>query len=173
MKYVLQLLKIKLVDQICFRIEFSMTPPQNSPSYSLPFSNDLTIRELCHMPHITTPFSSSFSISIGFRRGLSCGTQLITVIIIRLGISANVHGQVDAVCLHFAKAFDTVPHEQLLIKADFYGIRNKANIWLRSFLTGRSQRVVVNGSASSWSLQCSFRGASGNRLESHPSFYVY
>ena len=37
------------------------------------------------------------------------------------------------------------------LKADYYGIRNKTNTWPRSFLTGRSQRVVINGSASSWS----------------------
>ena len=53
--------------------------------------------------------------------------------------------------LDFAKAFDSVPHERLLLKADYYGIRDKTNTWLRSFLTGRSQRVVINGSASSWS----------------------
>ena len=53
--------------------------------------------------------------------------------------------------LDFAKAFDSVPHERLLLKADYFVIRNKINIWLRSFLTGRSQRVLINGSASSWS----------------------
>ena len=37
------------------------------------------------------------------------------------------------------------------LKADYYKIHNKANIWLQSFLTGRSQRVVVNDSASLWS----------------------
>ena len=61
----------------------------------------------------------------------------------------NVNGQVDAVFLDFAKAFDPVPHKQHLIKADYYRIRNKANIWLQSFLTGWSLPVVVNGSASS------------------------
>ena len=30
----------------------------------------------------------------------------------------NVNGQVDAVFLDFAKAFNPVPHKQLLIKAD-------------------------------------------------------
>jgi len=94
---------------------------------------------LCRYPH-----------QHGFRRGLSCETQLITVIYEWASV-LNVHGQVDAVFLDLAKAFDSVPHERLLLKADYYGIRNKANIWLRSFLTGRSQRVVVNGCASSWS----------------------
>ena len=77
-----------------------------------------------------------------FQRGLSCETQLITVIHEWASV-LNVHGQVDVVFLDFAKAFDSVPHERLLLKAAYYGIRNKANIWLRSFLTGRNQRVVA------------------------------
>ena len=84
----------------------------------------------------------------GFQRGLSCDTQLITVVYEWASV-LNVHGQVNVVFLDFAKAFDSFPHEWLLLKADYYGIRNKTNIWLRSFLTGRSQQVVTNGSASS------------------------
>ena len=53
--------------------------------------------------------------------------------------------------LDFAKAFDTVPHERFFLKATFYGISGKVNNWLRDFLTGRRQRVVVNGSSSQWS----------------------
>ena len=86
----------------------------------------------------------------GFQRGLSCETQLITVIYEWASV-LNVHGQVDVVFLDFAKAFDSVPLERLLLMADYYGIRNKTNIWLRSFLSRRSQRVLINGSASSWS----------------------
>ena len=86
----------------------------------------------------------------GFQRGLSCETQLITVIY-EWALVLDVHGQVDVVFLDFAKAFDSVLHERLLLKADYFVIRNKTNIWFRSFLTGRSQRVLINGSASSWS----------------------
>ena len=86
----------------------------------------------------------------GFQRGLSCETQLITAIYEWASV-LNVHGQADIVFLDFAKAFDSVPHERLLLKADYYRIRNKTNTWLQSFLTGRSQRVAINGSASSWS----------------------
>ena len=86
----------------------------------------------------------------GFQRGLSCETQLITVIY-EWALVLDVHGQVDVVFLDFAKAFDSVPHERLLLKADHFVIRNKTNIWFRSFLTGRSQRVLINGSANSWS----------------------
>ena len=45
----------------------------------------------------------------GFQRGLSCHTQLITVIH-EWASTLNIHGQVF---LDFAKAFDTVPHERL------------------------------------------------------------
>jgi len=59
--------------------------------------------------------------------------------------------QVDAVFLDFAKAFDSVSHMRLLGKAAFYGIRNNLQLWLKDFLTERRQRVVVNGTCSSWS----------------------
>ena len=73
----------------------------------------------------------------GFRQGLSCETLLITVMYEWASV-LNIHGQVDTVFLDFAKAFDPAPHKRLLIKADYYGIRNKANKWLQSFLTGCS-----------------------------------
>ena len=52
--------------------------------------------------------------------------------------------------LDFAKALDTVPHERLFLKANFYGISGNLNNWLRAFLTGRRQRVVVIGASSKW-----------------------
>ena len=87
---------------------------------------------------------------LGLRRGLSCETLLITIMYEWASV-LNIHGQVDAVFLDFMKAFYPAPHKQLLIKADYYRICKKANIWLQSFLTGCSLRVVVSGSASSWS----------------------
>ena len=71
-------------------------------------------------------------------------TQIITVIH-RWASVLNVYGPVDAVILDFA------PHEWLLLKADYYRYRRKSNIRLQSVVTERSQRFVVNGSASSWS----------------------
>ena len=46
--------------------------------------------------------------------------QLITVVY-EWALVLNIHGQIDVTFLDFAKAFDSVPHEQLLlIKADYY-----------------------------------------------------
>jgi len=52
--------------------------------------------------------------------------------------------------LDFTKAFDSVPHERLLLKLSALGITGHLLNWLRSFLTSRSQRVVMNGKFSNW-----------------------
>ena len=52
--------------------------------------------------------------------------------------------------LDFSKAFDTVPHQRLLTKLQYYGINNKIYHWISNWLTKRSQRVLVNGSSSSY-----------------------
>ena len=43
------------------------------------------------------------------------------------------------------KAFDTVNHEILLDKLNYYGFRGIINQWFRLYLQGRKQRVCVNG----------------------------
>ena len=58
---------------------------------------------------------------------------------------------VDILCLDFHKAFDTVPHCRLFIKLAAYGIHGKLLDWIKSFLTNRQQKVVLNGASSKWS----------------------
>lgn len=53
--------------------------------------------------------------------------------------------------LDFMKAFDTVPHKRLMAKVKSYGIDNQVLNWIKAFLTGRWQRVCLNGSYSGWS----------------------
>ena len=43
------------------------------------------------------------------------------------------------------KAFDTVDHQILLKKLEFYGFRNVSNTWFKNYLTGRSKYVSING----------------------------
>ena len=52
--------------------------------------------------------------------------------------------------VHFSKAFDSVPHERLLLKLEAFGVRGHLLQWIRCFLTNRLQRVVINGKYSSW-----------------------
>ena len=61
------------------------------------------------------------------------------------------HNPIDIIYLDFCKAFDTVPHERLLIKLEAYGIVGNVSRWIRNFLSGRCQRVRVNDKYSSGS----------------------
>ena len=54
----------------------------------------------------------------------------------------------DAIYLDYAKAFDKVDHDLLLKKLHRYGFHEQLIAWIESFLTGRSQRVVVDGVSS-------------------------
>ncbi|RMC22458.1 hypothetical protein DUI87_00772 [Hirundo rustica rustica] len=57
---------------------------------------------------------------------------------------------VDVVCLDFSKAFSTVSHSTLQDELSARGLYKSTLPWVRNCLDGRAQRVVVNGSASSW-----------------------
>ena len=48
------------------------------------------------------------------------------------------------------KAFDQVSHRRLLKKVESYGFGGKILQWIEAFLTGRKQKVVVNGQESDW-----------------------
>ena len=55
---------------------------------------------------------------------------------------------VDVVYLDFAKAFDKLDFNITLSKLKALGISGKIGRWIHSFLTGRKQSVVVNGTKS-------------------------
>ncbi|KAK4822392.1 LOW QUALITY PROTEIN: hypothetical protein QYF61_014162 [Mycteria americana] len=78
----------------------------------------------------------------GFRKGRSCLTNLI---------SFYEKGKaVDVFYLDFSKAFDTVSHSILLEKLAAHGLGGCSLHWVKNWLDGRAQRVVVNGVKSSW-----------------------
>ena len=75
----------------------------------------------------------------------SCESQLISTI---QGIAEKLKSgkdQIDFILLDFAKAFDKVPHKRLLHKLCHYGVRGKTLQLITSFLSSRTQQVLVEG----------------------------
>ena len=58
---------------------------------------------------------------------------------------------VDVIYLDFQKAFDKVPNHRLIHKLTAHGIGGTVLNWIRDWLSGREQRVVLLGSSSTWS----------------------
>ena len=87
----------------------------------------------------------------GFIAGRSCVTQLLEFME-DITEAIDSGKEVDLIYLDFCKAFDKVPHKRLLIKMQkyVYGIKGNILNWVKAFLNERQQRVIVNGSASSW-----------------------
>jgi len=83
----------------------------------------------------------------GFRKKRSCETQLITTIN-DFSDCLNRKQQIDAILLDFSKAFDKVDHLGLISKLHHIGVYPSLLSWIHSFLIGRSQRVLVEGTMS-------------------------
>ena len=62
--------------------------------------------------------------------------QMITLVH-ELADSLDNSRQVDMIILDFSKAFDRVPHQRLLKKLHYYGVRGQTYNGIRSFLTNR------------------------------------
>ena len=85
----------------------------------------------------------------GFRSNHSCETQLLSIVE-ELQLAMDHHLSVDLIFIDFRKAFDTVPHQHLLKKLHHYGIQGNIYNWISSWLTKRTQRVVIKGHSSAY-----------------------
>ncbi len=56
--------------------------------------------------------------------------------------------EVAAVFFDLSKAFDSVPHRQLITKLKTIGLDEHLILWITDYLTNRHQSVVLNGETS-------------------------
>ena len=85
----------------------------------------------------------------GFRQKRSCLTNLLEFVQ-KVAEYLDSGEPVDVIYLDFQKAFDTVPHKRLIARLEEIGIKGKLLNWIKEWLKGRKQRVVINGKASQW-----------------------
>ena len=85
----------------------------------------------------------------GFRRGHSTQTQL-AALLHDITEAVDSGKKVRACFLDISKAFDRVSHKALLIILESIGVSSTILSWLKSYLTGRKQRVVIDGRYSTW-----------------------
>ena len=89
-----------------------------------------------------------YDLQHGFRERRSCETQLIQIVE-ELAHNTSKGRQTDLILLDFSKVFDRVNHMKLLHKLHQHGARGNILSWIKAFLTGRSQTVVLEGESSS------------------------
>ena len=96
-----------------------------------------------HVNNLITPLQH------GFLRNRSCVIQLLSVLH-TIGRNLDKNIQTDVIYLDYAKAFDTVDHNVLLSKLKAYGVSGQLLTWFADYLSGRHQRVVIDGATSQW-----------------------
>ncbi|GAB0203287.1 hypothetical protein GRJ2_002794300 [Grus japonensis] len=84
-------------------------------------------------------------------KGRSCLTNLISFYDQKTHL-VDEGKAVDVFYLDFSKAFNTVSHSILLEKLVAHGLDRCTLHWVKNWLEGRAQRVVVNRVKSSWRL---------------------
>ncbi|GAB0181369.1 mitochondrial enolase superfamily member 1 [Grus japonensis] len=85
----------------------------------------------------------------GFRKGRCCLTNLISFND-KVTCLVDERKAVDVAYLDFSKAFDTISFSILLEKLAAPGLDVCMLWWVKNWLDGWAQRVVVNGVKSSW-----------------------
>ena len=67
-----------------------------------------------------------------------------------MGSCQEAGNPMDIIYLDFSKAFDKVPHLRLIEKFKAHSIEGNILRCVKNWLSGRKQRMVLNGETSDW-----------------------
>lgn len=102
----------------------------------------LRLDSFCNKHSLISPFQ------FGFRKGMSTELALLTQkeIILKSFLDKKL---IMGIFIDFTKAFDSLNHQTLIAKLEFYGFRGIALEFLKSYLSNRKQCVAINNNFSS------------------------
>ena len=132
---------------------FKNSGERSSPSQYRPISLLSVISKIFESilnRHILNHLSKNnllVDVQYGFRSARSTA-DVLTVISHRISEALDSTYDARAIALDISKAFDQVWHKGLLHKLSSYGISGRVHSIIKSFLSGRSMKVVVNGQSS-------------------------
>jgi hypothetical protein len=89
--------------------------------------------------------NTSAIVTYGFRNN-SWTEKTSFKLIIEILLALNNQLTVGGIFYDLGKAFDSVNHDLVLSKIEYYGFRPKTNALQRSYLSERYQRVLINNS---------------------------
>ena len=84
-----------------------------------------------------------FDKQFGFRNNHSTDFALLSIVD-KIQKAIDEKNYSCGIFLDFSKAFDTVNHDILLKKLEYYGIRGLSKSWFKSYLEDRKQSVIIN-----------------------------
>ena len=102
-----------------------------------------------HLAQFLTASNKLSPFQHGFRNRHSCQTQLLESVH-EWARSLDRASSTHVIFTDFSKAFDSVPHQRLLLKLEHRGVRGNLLAWISGFLANRRQRVLLDGSTSEW-----------------------
>ena len=108
------------------------------------------VLERCVHNHMFAAIKPSlYKLQDGFVGGRSCVTSLLRTTH-NFAKALDDRQQIDVLYLDYSKAFDSVSHRRLIGKLHSIGIRGSLLKWLKSYVSGRRHKTVIDGEASSW-----------------------
>ena len=119
------------------------TSVKNYRPISLLCSVSLVLERLISFKILPSISSKISSYQFGFTKNRSTVQQLL-LFLSKVFESLELKSQTDVIYLDFKKAFDSVSHNELLLKLWKFGITGGLWLWFKAYLSFRTQVVSVN-----------------------------